>query len=276
MKLSTGKTRLSWLLNSLRITGQIALMMIMVVSSTIVRSESQSSTYYSEKNTLDEAKRKKSVEILNQFILKYPNSVWIGQATYYRDKQALDDAKSTETIAAVDNFMQQYPNSGWLNNAIHTRDKKAYDQAKKTGNKTAFEEFLSKYPDSKWKQKVEKKLAALSKKESANMPVSKITAKNKELLTSNERVSRALALYKSINEEKAKKAAKKELRLAKLQKQKNRCYVLKDKVRQYGERRLWYALDETGSRTYLTDEEVVEKRRDIKSNYAEKCSKFKL
>jgi len=275
VKLSARNARLFRLLSGLRIAGKTVLM-IMILSSTIVRAESPSSPYYIDKQALDDAKSTGTVAAVDNFIQQHPNSAWLDNAVYYRDKQALDDAKSKGTVDAIDNFIQQYSNSAWLNNAIHTRDKKVYNHTKKTGTRAAFEEFLSQYPDSKWKPKVEKKLAALSKKNSTNIPDSKQTAKKQMLLSSNERVSRALAIHEAINKENAKKAAKKEIQLAKLQKQKSRCYVLKDKVRQYGERRLWYALDDTGNRTYLTDEEVAEKRSDIESNFAEKCSKFKL
>jgi hypothetical protein len=275
VKLSEGKARLFWLLSGLRIIGK-TILVIMVLSSTIVKAESPSSPYYIDKQALDNAKSAGTVAAVDNFIQQHPNSAWLDNATYYRDKQALDDAKSKGTVDAIDDFIQQYPTSVWLNNAIHTRDKKVYNHAKKAGTRAEFEDFLRKYPDSKWKQKVEKKLTALSKKESMHIPDGKQTAKKHMLLSSNERVSRALAIHEAINKENSKKAAKKELQLAKLQKQKSRCYVLKDKVRQYGERRLWYALGDTGNRTYLTDEEVAEKRRDIESDFAEKCNKFKL
>lgn len=274
MKLSAGG-RFFWLLSKLRIIGVFALI-VMVFSSTIIKAESQNSLYYLDKKALEIAKSSGTVDAIEGFIQQHPNSAWIDNAIYYRDMQALDDAKSKGTVDAIENFIQQYPNSSWLNNAIHNRDKTVYDRAKKIGSKALFEEFLIKYPDSKWKQKVEKKLHALSNNDSTNIPDTKRTTKKQVNLSSNERVNRALAIHESINKEKAKKAATKELQLAKLQKQKKRCYLLKDKVRQYSERRLWYSLDDTGNRTYLTDEQVERKRQGLESKYSDKCSKFQL
>lgn len=275
MKLRSGNTRSFRLLTALLLNGKIALI-LMILSAVIVKAESQSSLYYKDKQALDDAKLTGTVQAIDDFIHQHPNSAWLNNATYYRDKQALDIAKSADTVEAIDDFIQRYPNSKWLNNAIHTRDKTVYNRIKKIGTKDAFEEFLNKYPNSKWKNKVEQKLASLSKKESTNIHKIKETEKKQVTYISNERVNRALEIHESINKENAKKAALKEQQLAQLQKQKKKCYALKDKVRQYGERRLWYTLDDTGNRIYLSDQEVEEKRLDIESNYAEKCSKFEL
>ena len=217
-----------------------------------------------------------SVEKINEFIEEYKYTGWELKAVYYRDKAALDAAKRLGTVESLDLFLKTYPHSDWYNLGIHYRDKAAYGTAKSLNTLQAYDQFVEKYPNSRWN----KNIASLKKKLVSKVGQAGGGARKKggsrgdavsETLTPQQRTNNALKIYAEIEAKKQKakkiKATQEKKRLAK----ERRCYKLKDKLRKYSERRVWYKLDDKGERTFLTQEEIMKAKERVSSKYKNKC-----
>ena len=73
-------------------------MLCLLGNSTLSFSQAQNSQYEQEKVVLEKAKSIGTVEALDTFLERYPNSSWKDGAIYERDKAALEKAKSIGTV----------------------------------------------------------------------------------------------------------------------------------------------------------------------------------
>ncbi|PCJ31663.1 MAG: hypothetical protein COA99_17015 [Moraxellaceae bacterium] len=225
--------------------------------------------YYRDKIALELAKKDGSEAALTRFIDTYPDSGWFNNAVYYRDKIALELAKKEGSEAALKRFLEKHPDSAWFSSGVYHRDRVAYYNAKSDGTLNAYNSFLRKYPNSEWKEKVEKLARTLRSKE--NKTARKGKSKN-ELSVSQQRTRNALAIYEIINRDKRNAEKIKQKAAKEKQSKLARCYRMKDRIRSYDERKVWYELDKKGDRQYLTDNDVKSLKQKLAKKYRQTCS----
>lgn len=209
---------------------------------------------------------------------------------YYLEQAEYQMAKSEGTIEALNTFLQKYPETRWREKAEYDRDRLAYMKAAQKGSSVAVQAFISRYPNSAWLPNAQFMLNRLKKDEAARRghadissnktpPVDGSEAKTEkpsrykkpESNSGQDRVTRALAIY---GERRADKQKIKEAELKAKQEQekhKRQCNQMKDSIRRLGERVVWYDLDENGNRKVVSDDRVQQRKQQLVSRYQQQC-----
>ncbi len=98
-------------------------------------------------NAFKKAARHMTISTLDEFLVKYPNSLDYGRAVHLRDSIAFSNKKQFNTSEAYKSFMKEYPNSIYYleaNNRYQECLFKEIQDRTKTGER--FKQFIYEYP----------------------------------------------------------------------------------------------------------------------------------
>jgi outer membrane protein assembly factor BamD (BamD/ComL family) len=108
-----------------------------------------SSCAFVEKYRLEKATEKNTIEAIDDFERRYPDSPYLEEARWHK-------ANLKNEVLFYKNFLFQYPNSVHMEEAKNRIDDLYYDQKRELGTISAFYEYLDKYPtgrhaeDARW------------------------------------------------------------------------------------------------------------------------------
>lgn len=100
----------------------------------------------------------RSIEKMNEFILKFPECQFYNDAVDYRDSLAYEQVEKTNTIESYKNFIDTYPDSKLVYNARDNVHSKAFEIAKTTNTIEAYQQFIKDYPKSFQVEKAKQKI----------------------------------------------------------------------------------------------------------------------
>jgi tetratricopeptide (TPR) repeat protein len=115
-----------------------------------------------EKGFLEDAKDVNTVEALNAFLDRFPESSSLAAAANYRNKIAYSDAQKSGTVAAMDQFIATYPDAYENKTAIPERDKAAAEVALKTNTEEGYLHFIQSYPEAIQAPQIKARLVAVA------------------------------------------------------------------------------------------------------------------
>ncbi len=219
-----------------------------------------------------------------------------------RDRAYIEQARARKDIAALEQFIRDNPRSGWRDVAIFYRDEFAYRRATARGDADSLKRYIRLYPDSQWvtfarqrleqlrlEQKAQRDRVDRQRKLAGRQPALPPTAEEplqtrqqapaqaiveaptEPRLDARERVQRALSIYEQQRKQKAFDAAQqKQQRKAEKDRQRQ-CQRLRDQLRQFDSGIRWYRLDDQGKRQFLDATAVAAERRKTEDYLRKHC-----
>ena len=100
----------------------------------------------------------RSIEKMNEFILKFPECQFYNDAIDYRDSLAYEQVEKVNSIEAFKTFIDTYPNSKLVYNAKDNIQSMAFQIAKTTNTIESYQQFIREYPKSFQAEKAKQKI----------------------------------------------------------------------------------------------------------------------
>jgi hypothetical protein len=228
--------------------------------------------YQQEKQALDTARATNTPGAIEQFMVQYPDSAWIGTAQYYLEKQLLDKAIEAGEEQALQKFINAYPNSVWKQHAVQQRkimqsdreireaEQRLKEQRAVEADRQALLQNQAKAPEPVLQPRAAPAIDSLGK------PVKRASNEARE------RVNRALSIYSKLDKERVKREEEKRKRQQQEEDIRQKCNRLKDQLKQFRHSdRRWYKLDEQGKRIFMRPSEVDREKAAINKQIEEYC-----
>lgn len=217
--------------------------------------------------------------------------------TYQQEKKALDRARSSNDPVEINAFIQQHPDSVWLDIAHYHHDRLVVQNAIDAKDTTKLKQFIHHKQHSQWRQHAEHYLKKFSRERNVELakkknlqtetpaeltirktplPAQKKTSQAKKIKKASsddarDRVNRALAIYKKMDNQKQIQLRQQKKQQQNDQKRSRNCNRMKDQLIQYTKRIRWYELDGQGNRVFLKKEEVNKRKQAAQNDYDKYC-----
>jgi hypothetical protein len=223
-----------------------------------------------EQAALDAARASNNINLLNQFIFDHPDSQWLERAVFYRDQMAYREAVAEKTPKALQGFITTYPNSQWA--------PQAEQGIQRLNNEFRLQQEMVKQEARLKEQR--QQLAGQGNRGTARsasgrdpLELQVQGQRQARQTSSQDRVSRALAIYQQQRDQEKKQSFQQQQQRAAEQERQRRCNEISDQLRQYQRNRVrWYELDENGERVFLSDDQIESSKREMQQYREKHCS----